>query len=347
MADLRSKFIEDYAGGLLNVSRQELSSTGQVLSQDGLLTGGTLFVEDGTGTKSGLKLGASLCEVNDPTTQQGAVNVRYADRTYASIRDLKIFSTAVASSQAALADASSVSLTNLENAFELLETEQDNMNNRFDDRSRLIDVRLLELDQIPTLQAQVNTVEANLTSTISRVTNLEAAADASLNRIGSYIRTGGNNNTAGIDFYKTRGSAADEAGGLFNNDPIGTISFSGNDGNVKTLGASIIGRAGTAWSTDERCTYIGFNWVGNTESGSSQIPAEWVQFGKPVAQGDEIGPQTITITSAPFVSVRPNMHINANGQIVEGVSAIGYTELKALVAAADTYAAFQTAIADL
>ena len=45
MADLRSKFIEDYAGGLLNVSRQELASTGEVLSQDGLLSDATLYLE--------------------------------------------------------------------------------------------------------------------------------------------------------------------------------------------------------------------------------------------------------------------------------------------------------------
>ena len=188
MADLRSKFIEDYAGGLLNVSRQELASTGQVLSQDGLLTGGTLFVEDGTGTKSGLKLGASLCEVIDPTTDQGVVNVRYADRTYASVRDLKIFSTAIASAQAALSDASSVSLTNLENAFELLETEQDNINKKFDDRSELINARLEELEEIPSLQGQINELNALAQLTSTRVTSLEAgASEAGASEAGASI----------------------------------------------------------------------------------------------------------------------------------------------------------------
>lgn len=123
MADLRSRFIEDYAGGLLNIARQELSTTGEVLVQDGLVSEGTLFVEDGSGTKSGLKLGVSLAEVVDPTTETGVVNVRYADRTYAKIRDLKIFSTAIASAQAALSEATTTSISNLETAFQLLEDE--------------------------------------------------------------------------------------------------------------------------------------------------------------------------------------------------------------------------------
>lgn len=348
MADLRSKFIEDYAGGLLNVSRQELASTGQVLSQDGLLTGGTLFVEDGTGTKSGLRLGASLCEVIDPTTDQGVVNVRYADRTYASVRDLKIFSTAIASAQAALSDASSVSLTNLENAFELLETEQDNMNKKFDDRSELINTRLEELEEIPSLKGQINELNALAQSTSTRVTSLEASAESSLNRIGSYIRTGGNNNTAGIDFYKTRGADANLAGSLRIEDPIGTISFFGSDGNQKVLGSAITAKAGTAWDNDERSTYIGFSWVGNTESGSSQIPAEWIQFGKPAEQGDEIGPKTITLTSPPeVVTARPNVQINSSGQIVKGVVGVTLAELKSVASGAADFAAFKTAIAGL
>lgn len=348
MADLRSKFIEDYAGGLLNVSRQELASTGQVLSQDGLLTGGTLFVEDGTGTKSGLRLGASLCEAIDPTTDQGVVNVRYADRTYASVRDLKIFSTAIASAQAALSDASSVSLTNLENAFELLETEQDNMNKKFDDRSELINTRLEELEEIPSLKGQINELNALAQSTSTRVTSLEASAESSLNRIGSYIRTGGNNNTAGIDFYKTRGADANLAGSLRIEDPIGTISFFGSDGNQKVLGSAITAKAGTAWDNDERSTYIGFSWVGNTESGSSQIPAEWIQFGKPAEQGDEIGPKTITLTSPPeVVTARPNVQINSSGQIVKGVVGVTLAELKSVASGAADFAAFKTAIAGL
>lgn len=123
MADLRSRFIEDYAGGLLNIARQEISSTGEVLAQDGFVDSLTLFVEDGRGVKSGLRLGSALAECVDPTTETGLLNVRTADRTYAKIRDLKIFSTAVASAQAALSEAVSESLTNLEGAFESLEND--------------------------------------------------------------------------------------------------------------------------------------------------------------------------------------------------------------------------------
>lgn len=121
MADLRSRFIEDYAGGLLNVSRQELASNGEVLSQDGFLTDSTIYVEDGVGTKSGLRLGVGLAEVVDPTTQTGIVNVRYADRTYTKIRDTKIFTTAMASAQAALAESVAESLGNIESAIDYLE----------------------------------------------------------------------------------------------------------------------------------------------------------------------------------------------------------------------------------
>jgi hypothetical protein len=131
MADLRSRFIEDYAGGVLNVARQELSTTGEVLAQDGFTSEGTLFVEDGSGTKSGLRLGVSLAEAVDPTTEIGVVNVRYADRTYAKIRDLKIFSTAIASAQAALSEAASTSLSNIETTLQLLEDDLNTVEQNF------------------------------------------------------------------------------------------------------------------------------------------------------------------------------------------------------------------------
>jgi hypothetical protein len=123
VADLRTRFIEDYAGGLLNIARQELSSTGEVLAQDGFVDSTTLFVEDGRGVKSGLRLGSSLAECVDPTTEIGLLNVRTADRTYAKIRDLKAFATAVASAQGALSDSVATSFTNLEGAFESLESD--------------------------------------------------------------------------------------------------------------------------------------------------------------------------------------------------------------------------------
>lgn len=116
---------------MLNIARQELSTTGEVLAQDGLTSEGTLFVEDGSGTKSGLKLGVSLAEVVDPTTEMGIVNVRYSDRTFAKIRDLKIFSTAIASAQAALAEATSTSISNLEVTVQLLEDDVSSLGENF------------------------------------------------------------------------------------------------------------------------------------------------------------------------------------------------------------------------
>lgn len=122
MSDFRGRFLEDYAGGLLNVSKQEQSPTGEILAQNGFPSdGSSIFVEDGAGVKSGLKLGVSIAECLEPTTLSGIVNVSYADRTYAKIKDLKIFATATASTQAALSQATVESIQNLENAFANLE----------------------------------------------------------------------------------------------------------------------------------------------------------------------------------------------------------------------------------
>lgn len=179
MADLRSRFIEDYAGGLLNISRQELTSTGEVLSQDGLLSNAPLFVEDGTGTKSGLKLGVAIVESVDPTTEEGVVNVRYADRTYASIRDLKIFSTAVASAQAALSDASASSISNLENAFLLLEESQRTSEAGVETRLSIFENSLDEIKTVigsntggRTIDQRVESLEASLNQDTSNLANL-------------------------------------------------------------------------------------------------------------------------------------------------------------------------------
>lgn len=182
MADLRSRFLEDYAGGLLNIARQELSTTGEVLVQDGLTSEGTLFVEDGSGTKSGLKLGVSLAEVVDPTTETGIVNVRYADRTYAKIRDLKIFSTAIASAQAALSEATSISVSNLETAFQLIEDDlgsleknisqilenQDERINTFSEDQREVTDELFTISQGLTTRVQI--LEENFTALGDQVT---------------------------------------------------------------------------------------------------------------------------------------------------------------------------------
>ena len=174
MADLRSRFLEDYAGGMLNVARQELSTTGEVLVQDGFTSEGTLFVEDGAGVKSGLRLGISLVEVVDPTTDTGVVNVRFADRTYAKVRDLKIFSTAIASAQAALADAASTSISNLETTVQLLEDTVDNIEQNFQQiLSNTQDELSRVSEQQITLTSQVETATVDVAQLDSRVTALE------------------------------------------------------------------------------------------------------------------------------------------------------------------------------
>lgn len=187
MSDLRARFIEDYAGGLLNVSRQEFSTSGEVASQDGLPTDGkTLFVEDGTGTKSGLKLGASLAESVDPTTEAGVVNVRFADRTYAKLRDFKLFTTAVASAQAALSEASATSITNLELTLQLLETDisslqQSIQTDVYDTRNKLEDT----LTTLDSLSSKVGQIE----KTVSDSTGSTDEISASLSALNSEFQT--------------------------------------------------------------------------------------------------------------------------------------------------------------
>jgi len=166
MADLLSRFIEDYAGGLLNIARQELSTTGEVLSQDGLTSEGALFVEDGSGTKSGLKLGVSLAEAIDPTTEMGIVNVRFADRTYAKIRDLKIFSTAIASSQAALSEATATSISNIETTLQLLEDDVKTIEQNF--QKNLTEGQ----DQLQTLSLTQRSLEEKVNGAVIETQNL-------------------------------------------------------------------------------------------------------------------------------------------------------------------------------
>jgi hypothetical protein len=174
MADLRKRFLEDYAGGFLNVARQEISSAGEVLVQDGFTSQGTLFVEDGAGVKSGLKLGVSLAEAIDPTTPQGIVNVRYADRTFAKIRDLKIFSTAIASAQAALSEATSVSITNLESSLQILEDSITANNQNVDNTvSSLSNTASLAISGVNELSDTVSTLSTNVQNLTNRVSTLE------------------------------------------------------------------------------------------------------------------------------------------------------------------------------
>lgn len=179
MADFRKRFLEDYAGGLLNVARQELSTTGEVLAQDGLTSEGTLFVEDGTGTKSGLKLGVSLAEVVDPTTETGVVNVRFANRTYAKLRDLKIFSTAMASAQAALSEATSTSISNLETTLQLLEDDISTVEQNFQQSLTTSQQQLQSLSLTQrALEEQSQSTNVEIQQLGSRVTKLETPAES-------------------------------------------------------------------------------------------------------------------------------------------------------------------------
>ena len=89
MATLNSGF-NAKKPGILNVS-----TTSQPLSTGFLPNGTSVFVEDGNGVKSGLKLGVEIAEVIEPTTKQGITNVSFCDRTYASISDVKLLSTAL------------------------------------------------------------------------------------------------------------------------------------------------------------------------------------------------------------------------------------------------------------
>lgn len=158
----------------MNVSRQEFSTSGEVASQDGLATdGGTLFVEDGTGTKSGLRLGAGLAEVVDPTTEAGCVNVRFSDKTYAKLRDLKLFTTAIASAQAALSEATSTSISNLETTLELLETDisslqQSIQTDVYDTRNKLED--LIATNE--SLTVRISSLEQSILELTARVNSL-------------------------------------------------------------------------------------------------------------------------------------------------------------------------------
>lgn len=135
--------------------------------QDGFTSEGTLFVEDGAGVKSGLRLGVSLAEVVDPTTETGVVNVRFADRTYAKIRDLKIFSTAIASAQAALSEASSTSISNLETTVQLLEDDINTLSQNFERNFSN------NLERIESLSTIVNTLETELETNVVFAKNLE------------------------------------------------------------------------------------------------------------------------------------------------------------------------------
>lgn len=90
MANLATGNFEGFKPGLLNIS-----TTKQPYSPGFSETGASVFVEDGRGVKSGLRLGAELVEVIEPTTESGVVNVSFADCTYAKVADLKLLTVSI------------------------------------------------------------------------------------------------------------------------------------------------------------------------------------------------------------------------------------------------------------
>lgn len=90
MANLTGSNFNNLKPGLLNISTNDVpTSTGLPVD------GSAVFVEDGFGVKSGLKLGAEVVECVEPTTRNGVVSVAFADRTYANIEELKLAITAI------------------------------------------------------------------------------------------------------------------------------------------------------------------------------------------------------------------------------------------------------------
>lgn len=90
MANLTGSNFNTLKPGILNVS-----TTDTPASQGLPIDGSSVFIEDGLGVKSGLKIGAELVECIEPTTRNGVVNVAFAERTYANIEDLKLAITAI------------------------------------------------------------------------------------------------------------------------------------------------------------------------------------------------------------------------------------------------------------
>ena len=90
MANLTGSNFNALKPGLLNIS------TNDVPTSTGLPADGTaVFVEDGFGVKSGLKVGTELVECVEPTTRNGVVNVAFGERTYANREDLRLAITAI------------------------------------------------------------------------------------------------------------------------------------------------------------------------------------------------------------------------------------------------------------